>query len=817
MNEPPAQTPSTPPEPTRERRRRRSRETGERVSKKAPADRAAIVVFALLIAGGALAFGAGDRLVQVALLALFSLGLFLRPPEVVRLSPMAGKLVLVLAGVMVLKEFAPAALFGSTSWRATLAAEFGIDLPWTHHPEPGRAIDALLACSLGTLWFLWVRTLAASRENRPLLAWSMFGAAAVVAAVSFATRGIDPQAIYGLRFTPGWRGFGPFPNRNHTACFLAMGTVIGFGCLAWAGVKRKYLLLGLGVGMGALTLAGLMATQSRGGLLALGVGCAIYAILLVSKLRSRRALALIAAAGLAAGALVLAFGGPLFTRFTAASSEVSNLTRVQVWSDTLGMWRDAPLFGHGGDAFRSVFPMYQKIQLDNQVVLHPESSWLKWLVELGLAPVLLALAGLLICLPGQVRAAFARRHGFYLVAAGLAGGGALLAHSAIDVPAHRWGTAALALAALALGMAPAQREDGAELEWNLQSAAWQRAARRAGLVPLGVAAFWMLPFLADWPAWSPPWAARLIAKATGEAGVSTKELDAGLAAFPLNAHLHQLRGFQELQREQPDPEIWQRHFRAALRLSPGSWSLAVLQARACEEASPSVAIELWQEAVARGGMRSHELLGMALDETGGFPGAKAAWSNYVKANPSLSLAYARRLPPEEGVAFYDRWWRERGNNPAVMPEGAELRTFYELAPQWSTREQFEEWMRRHASRLEDDYRAWAAVLHAWQDDEAAWRMLGKRHPDPDWARAKPVLRVEQMEYRWRQKPENMVNAQLLATAYHQAGEKEKAREVVVATAARTGAPGWFIRKAAHLLAAEGKLSEAVEILLREGK
>ena len=29
------------------------------------------------------------------------------------------------------------------------------------------------------------------------------------------------KMIFGLRYTPGWLGFGPFPNRNHTACFFA--------------------------------------------------------------------------------------------------------------------------------------------------------------------------------------------------------------------------------------------------------------------------------------------------------------------------------------------------------------------------------------------------------------------------------------------------------------------------------------------------------------------------------------------------------------------------------------------------------------------
>jgi hypothetical protein len=129
---------------------------------------------------------------------------------------------LVLLGLVIFtgKEFAPALIFGSASWRDVLTANYAMSFPWTHHPEPARAVDALLVGVIALVWFLWVRTLAAERENRPILAWTMLGSAAIVAVVSFATRGIDPQAIYGLRYTQGWFGFGPFPNRNHTASFL---------------------------------------------------------------------------------------------------------------------------------------------------------------------------------------------------------------------------------------------------------------------------------------------------------------------------------------------------------------------------------------------------------------------------------------------------------------------------------------------------------------------------------------------------------------------------------------------------------------------
>jgi hypothetical protein len=797
------------------RRRRTSRQKGDPKPAGPSPEWGGLVVFWLMVVLGPLAFGAGDRVVQIALLGLFAVGLLLRPPDVVLLSRRAGTVLLVLTGILVLKEFAPAPLFGGTAWRTTLTESFGQAFPWTHHPEPGKAVDALLTGSIAALWFLWVRTLAGVRENRPLLAAGLFAAAVLVAAASFATQGMDPKAIYGWRFTPGWRGFGPFPNRNHTASFLAMGALVGFGCIAWAGVMRKYRLLAILLALATLPLAALMTTQSRGGLLAFAAGCGLYVLLLVCKLRGRRSLAVITASVLAALALVLAFGAPLFERFSRPDSAMSNASRTEIWKDSLRMWRDAPLFGHGAASFSAVFPMYQQIELDNQVVLHPESSWLKWLTELGLVPMLLGLGAALYCLPAHLREMFARQHGFYLTAAGFAAVAALLVHGAIDVPPHRWGTAGFGLAALALAFPRVKRNDAAASEWDLESARWRKLAGRAGLIPLGIGLFWCLPFIADWPRWSPQSVARLVDRATGLAVVSAEELDAALAVFPLNAKLHQVRGFYELQKARPRDEVWLRHFRLAQRLTPGSWSLPIAQARACAAVYPLRALSFWQQAVERGGWRSGELLGRALQETAKVPGAKAAWASYVEAHPQLALAYARSLPADEGRAFFETWWRERGSNPAVTPAEAEIRSFYQVAPKWATREQFEEWIRRHAARVETDFRPWAAVLHAWGEDEHAWRLLSKRIPEPPWPTTRSLLSREQMEMRWKRQPENMMNAQALATFYFRSGELDAARNVIVTTASRPGAPAWFIRKGAYQLRGEGKAEEAVGVMLRE--
>src|SRR4051812_45672268 len=103
------------------RRRRRSKNPEESgpPSGGAP-DVPALAVFAALVTLAPLAFGAVDQLVQVGLLLLFAVGLALRPPSVARTTRLNNVLLIALAAILILKEFAPATLFGSTLWRTAL-------------------------------------------------------------------------------------------------------------------------------------------------------------------------------------------------------------------------------------------------------------------------------------------------------------------------------------------------------------------------------------------------------------------------------------------------------------------------------------------------------------------------------------------------------------------------------------------------------------------------------------------------------------------------------------------------------------------------
>src|SRR4029453_9004282 len=105
----------------------------------------AVAIFIVLTIAAPLAFGAVDRIVQTGLLVLFGVGICIYPPAIARPGRMGNALILTGVAVLLLKEFGPSAIFGKTPWRETLSVSYGVIFPWTHNPEPSRALDGLLS------------------------------------------------------------------------------------------------------------------------------------------------------------------------------------------------------------------------------------------------------------------------------------------------------------------------------------------------------------------------------------------------------------------------------------------------------------------------------------------------------------------------------------------------------------------------------------------------------------------------------------------------------------------------------------------------
>ena len=768
---------------------------------------AALIAFGIITVLGPLAFGAVDRAVQVVLVFVLAAGIFLDPPALLPLGRRGNIVAIVLIGVLMLKEFLPYQWFGSSIWRGQAQAMQGLEISGMHHPEPALALDAMLAALIALVWFQWVRTMAARREMRVALVWILFAAGVALAAVCIlmSPKGAQSGAIYGLRPTPGWTGFGPFPNRNHTASLLSMSALVGLGCVVRAGVRRNYRFTILATGAVFVIIIALLLSKSRGGLLSLGAGLAIFCAMMLLRHRSKRTLAVVAGGVALVAAVVVIFGGQLTGRFFSADGKLdAHELRRDIWANTITMWGDAPMLGHGMDSFTALFPFYQHVMLDDVVILHPESSWLQWLCELGVIPVVLLAGLVLVLVARRIRPLFKRRGTFYLSAGALAGLAGIALHSAIDVPGHRWMTAGYALALLAV-VCPISRE--AQIVGT--------DSPRTALVPLVIGVYWVLPFFGLPLAWQPVTVDQL--RARENFGMpprpSAKEWKRALRFFPLEAELHHFAAMRELEKGAPKTSEWQRHIEIAHRLVPGSWSSPMNHARAVRRLFPGLAIQYWQEAIERSGRRAPEMLTQALNETASVPGADAIWEDYIREHPALALTYARTLPDAETRGFFDLWWEARKSATAVTEE--EIREFYRLARRWATKEQVEEWIHLHPSRLRDDFRQWAALLHGVGLSERAWKLFPGRVANPDYPAEGTARTRDEIEARVRVAPENTSHLAELARLSELAGDRESAKKIVLGAAAKSGAGSMFLRKAAFFLAEDGKFAEAVELMLRD--
>lgn len=746
-------------------------------------------LFALLMAGAPLAFGLVDRSWQIAGLVIFAAGMFLRAPALD-----GRQWLLVVAGTLLLaaKEFLPFSWFGETHWRSILANDFLVSFLPFQNPEPGRAIEAILAAVVGMIWFVWVRTLA--RGNRAAVVWIIFWAAALLAMVCLLTRNADPNAgIYGWRPTAGWRGYGPFPNRNHTACFLAMGGLVGCGCIIGSLRRRRYPSALGGLAMLVVVLCALFLSQSRGGGLALLFGLGIYLVFLFARYRSPKIFVLAIAGALLLGTVFLLSGQGILERLASfTTSGASNQLRRELWKNTALMWLDAPLFGHGLETFPRLFPLYQQMELENMSVLHPESSWLLWLVELGALPVVLLAGTILVLLLLAFRADPLVGRGFHVRALCLCAFLAFLFHSLLDVPAHRWGTVVCALAALAVAV------PGNVFGKTNRFPAW---------LILGIAAIFGIPFICREPAWSPSALTQALkGNGFGSQRREFQELANFSRYFPLDPKLNHLLG-RSLLHIMPE-QAW-RYFRVAERLNPTSWEWPALHARLSQPYSPEMGLHFWANAIERAGHRAEEVFFYAHEATKTDPLAGLYWDRFVEAHPSLLLGYFQLSPELDRGEPFRRWFQLRADHP----EEYEVAAFYRELPQWGQASDLQLWMQKHPELEQRDFQKWARVFYIWKQFHEAWKLIAKNASYPAFPAGKISSSVFALEANCKADPKDAFSAQALAQLLFDEGKKDRGEKVILQVASRVDAPDWFKQRAAFIYAEKGELSKAVALFL----
>lgn len=326
------------------------------------------------------------------------------------------------------------ALLGFLAFWALFSTLFA---PYYHGAE---AVLVPLLCILALYWHL---------SFNP----SYAGLAAVASAVRVQS-GFQAAVVLWQRFGEGQiRPAGTFYNPNFLAGFLAAGAVLALGGVVFPDKDRA----GRGGAAAALrsaealaSVAALVLTGSRGGMLALAAG-----LLVLLGMRSWR----LAAAG-AAGALaaVAAVPNPFVERLqTLPQGDAFAFTRLAIWRSALAMMLDHPWVGVGLGQFeyvstRYAFPIPSHWSPYGRVAENAHSEYLQAGAELGVPGLAVALGILALLayavlrrargLPPQGRGAIAP----------LAAVAAIVAtHAAVDFPLHT-APAALLLVFAAAGL-----------------------------------------------------------------------------------------------------------------------------------------------------------------------------------------------------------------------------------------------------------------------------------------------------------------------------------------------------------------------------
>jgi O-antigen ligase len=348
--------------------------------------------------------------------------------------------------------FLPASWFSLPDWRAQLT-EFGVGTGSLVAIQSRQAAELLTLFALMLLTGMWF----AGHRPTPaqLRLWAMAFSVGV-AVYAILARTMQNQALAGLAV--GEAHFGFFPNRNHSATYLAMGAVCGLGNTLQALRDKRFVHLGIALATTAVCLWAIAAWSiSRAGVVLVAIGCLIWLPMLGRRYLGRHGIWAIALIAITAVGLFLIADTGVRERLSATvekagtaiqadpAGEKSALDanphldfRIPVFFDTLGLIRDFPWTGIGAGQFYYVFPQYRKrtVTAQDADAYHPESDWMWMASEAGVPATLALLTLVVLACRKSLKGIFTGRdralRSACLVAAML-----VPIHGIFDVPGHR--------------------------------------------------------------------------------------------------------------------------------------------------------------------------------------------------------------------------------------------------------------------------------------------------------------------------------------------------------------------------------------------
>ena len=288
-----------------------------------------------------------------------------------------------------------------------------------HLPD---ALTALaLAAALLALASAIARACPSPDDTRPL-AHGVLAAALLQLVLAAAHRLTGATSIFWVSGVPAWSRtdfFGSFVSPNHAGALLAASVP-----LALAAVR------GLpGAGLAVLLSAGVLATGSRGALLALAAGGLLYILRTGSD--TARMAALISATSVILAAIV---AGPRRAALWLSlriipEDHLQDLSgrRTEIWADTLALIRRSPWLGVGPGGFADGFKLARTSPVFS-LTSQAHNDFLQLLAEAGV------LAGALWLLAGGLAIGHAARQPGRLSAGWVAAAAALSTAALVDFP-----------------------------------------------------------------------------------------------------------------------------------------------------------------------------------------------------------------------------------------------------------------------------------------------------------------------------------------------------------------------------------------------
>ena len=389
------------------------------------------------------------------LLGCAGLLIMLRPPVVA--LPRAWWLLAAVFALAGTAAFLPADWFGVPEWRRQLAA-LGVPTGPLVVIQARQAAEALALFVITLFIGLW---LAGHRPTpTQIRLWAMAFTIGV-AAYAIAARVMQHSPHSGYLAAENHYGF--FPNRNHTATYLAMGAICGLGNVLQAIRDKRMLAMAIALGATGVCLwAVAVWSLSRGGIVLVAGGGLVWLSMLGPSYLGKNGIRALGLMALAVIGLFLIVDTGVKGRLSATVEKANTLMtpadraatmvdskpacesnqdfdfRIPTALDTFDLIRDFKWTGIGAGQYYYVFPQYrQRIAvLNDNDNYHPESDWLWLAAELGI-PAALALVVLVVLafsksikaiLPGRDRA---------LRSACLVAALTVPIHGIFDVPGHR--------------------------------------------------------------------------------------------------------------------------------------------------------------------------------------------------------------------------------------------------------------------------------------------------------------------------------------------------------------------------------------------